>query len=321
MNEFRTLKPGEKIEENGFYSISLDRHHSQPCVGPSVTSGVLRKMELETPSVVWATSKLNPDPWPSDDSTALMLGRAMAALVEGGSDELKKHYLVADEEWPKKPTAPQIKAYEEGRATEKATESVEWWVKIKEDGRDVLDGAQLEMIMGMGSVLTKDPAACAALDGEPEVTMAYQDEETGLWLLARPDLVSFAGLVSDYKKVNTQGNPFNERLVDKRISKHGYDMQMAFACEVFERLTGGWPELVGLVFQHDKPPHDVILREISEEDLRIGQFRNRRSIQRFRECLDANHWPGPGEHVGIYNRPTYERDRLIEEMQKAGTAP
>ena len=46
MTEIRTLADDEQITEPGFYAISLDRHHSQPCDGPSVTSGVLRKMEL-----------------------------------------------------------------------------------------------------------------------------------------------------------------------------------------------------------------------------------------------------------------------------------
>ena len=44
--EIRTLADGELIAEPGFYNISLDRHHAQPCNGPSVTSGILRKMGI-----------------------------------------------------------------------------------------------------------------------------------------------------------------------------------------------------------------------------------------------------------------------------------
>jgi hypothetical protein len=118
----------------------------------------------------------------------------------------------------------------------------------------------------------------------------------------------------------TMGGAFDERLVDSRITLHGYDMQGAFACEGFEQLTGHWPAF-GIIAQHDVAPHSVILREIPDEDLRIGKFRNHRSLTRFRECLDSGHWPGPGENLGAYQRPTWQREQLLEEMNTAGTSP
>ncbi len=104
-HEIRTISDDELITENGFYQISMDRHHSQPCDGPSVTSGVLRKMILSTPADVWAFHQLNPDRWPDDDRPALWLGRAMAAYIEGGMDEVSKHFLILPEDKPNKLTA------------------------------------------------------------------------------------------------------------------------------------------------------------------------------------------------------------------------
>ena len=319
--EIRTLGPDEKITEPGFYNISLDRHHSQPCDGPSVTSGVLRKMELATPADVWAFSQLNPDRWVQDDKTALRLGRAMAAYIEGGMEEVAKHFLVLPEDKPRRPTPAQIKAYADGKYTEAGTRSVEFWAALDTDPRDQITDAEQKMIEDMGKVLAADPMASAVMGGIPEITMAYQDDQTGLWLLARPDTVNFDGTVTDFKKVNTQGRPFNYRVVDSRITEHGYDMQLAFAAEVFEALTGQWPSSAGIIAQWDAKPHHVILREIAEEDLRIGQFRNRRAISRFAECLKSNYWPGPGDDVGAYQRPQWQRDMLLQEMNTEGTAP
>lgn len=321
MTEIRTLGPDEKITEPGFYNISLERHHSQPCDGPSVTSGVLRQMELATPADVWAFSLLNPDRWIKPQTTALRLGRAMAAYVEGGMDEVAKHFCVLPADKPNKPTAAQLKAHEEGRATEVALRSIEFWKAVAADPRDPLTDAEQTMIEDMGKVLALDPAACAVMGGLPEITMAYQDDQTGLWLLSRPDTVNFDGTVTDYKKINTQGRPFSYRTVDNRITDHGYDMQLAFGAEVFESLTEQWPTMAGIIAQWDARPHHVILREISEEDLRIGQFRNRRAIARFAECLASNHWPGPGDDVGAYQRPTWQRDMLLNEMNTENEAP
>lgn len=317
----RTLGPDEKISEPGFYQMPLDRHHSQPCVGPSVTSGVLRKMELQTPADVWAFHLLNPDRWPSEDTTALRLGRAMAAYVEGGMEEVAKHFLVLPDDKPRKPTAAQIAAYEQGRATDAAIASVEFWNAVAADPRDQVSDSEIQTIKNMGVALSLDPAAREALSGIPEVTMAWQDERTGLWCLSRPDQVRFDGMLSDYKKVNTQGRPFDYRVCDRRITEHGYDMQMAFAAEGFERLTGNWPSMVGLVFQWDKPPHHTIMREISDEDLRMGQFRNQRALLRFRECLDSGVWPGPGDDVGAYQRPDWHREMILNEMNTEGKTP
>ncbi|MGL6209703.1 MAG: PD-(D/E)XK nuclease-like domain-containing protein [Paracoccaceae bacterium] len=321
MTEIRTLGLDEQITEPGFYNISLERHHSQPCDGPSVTSGVLRKMELATPADVWAFSQLNPDRWPSNDRPALRLGRAMAAYVEGGMAEVAKHFLVLPEDKPRRPTPAQIEAFDEGRLTDANRKSVPFWRDADADPRDKLSDADMLMIENMGRALAADPAASAVMGGVPEVTMAWQDEITGLWLLSRPDTVNFDGTVTDYKKINTQGRPFSYRVVDGRITDHGYDMQLAFAAEVFERLTGEWPSSAGIIAQWDQAPHHVILREIAEEDLRIGQWRNRRAIARFAECLASGHWPGPGDDVGAYQRPEWQRTMLMEEMQVAGTAP
>lgn len=308
------LRPDETIAEPGFYRMPLARHHAQPCDGVSVTSSVIRAMELQTPADVWAFSLLNPDRWEKPQTDALRIGRAMAAYVEGGMDEVAKHFLVLPADKPRRPTPQQIEAFDQGRATETGKASVEFWRAVDADPRDPLTDAELLTIRDMGRALVADPAACAVMGGEPEVTMAFRDEVTGIWVLSRPDTVNFDGTVTDYKRMNTQGRPFNSRVVDSRITEHGYDMQLALAAEAFERLTGEWPGLAAIVAQWDQPPHHVILREISEEDLRIGQWRNRRALTRFHECLTSGDWPGPGADVGAYRRPEWQLQQISEQM-------
>ena len=319
--EIRTLGPGEKISEPGFYNIPMSVHHGQPCDGVSVTSSVLRKMEMETPADYFAFSPLNPDRWPDEDRDALRMGRAMAAYIEGGPEEVERHFWVLPKDKPKRPTAAQVTAYKEGRGTDAGIRSIEFWAKVEADPRDVISETEWATICDMGKVLAKDPVAAVALGGIPEITMAFYDDVNDLWCLSRPDQVSFDGMVTDYKRVNTQGQPFNHRVVDLKITSYGYHQQIAFAAEAFEALTGEFPDQAGLIFQTDKPPHHVVLRPVDEEALAIGTFQNRRARRRFRECLDANDWPGPGEDIGSYQMPDWFRTRLIEEMQMEAKAP
>lgn len=321
MTTIRTLAPGQKISEPGFYNIPLSVHHGQPCDGVSVTSGILRTMELQTPADVWAFHQLNPFRWERPQTDALRLGVAMALYVEGEKYRVLEGFRLHPEDKPRRPTATQIKAYDEGRFTEASQISVEYWRAVDAEPQDYLTFAELDLICTMGKVLAADPAAAAVMGGIPEVTMAVQDERTGLWLLSRPDTVNFDGSVTDYKKMAPGGRPFSYRMVDQRITDYAMDMQIAFAAEVFEALTGTWPGVAGIVAQSDTAPHHVILREISEEDLRFGQFRNRRAIDRFAECLASGDWPGPGADVGAYQRPEWQRTMLLEQMQISGVAP
>lgn len=319
--EIRTLGPDEKITDPGFYQISLDRHHTQPCDGPSVTSGVLRKMELATPADVWAFSLLNPNRWVQEDKTALRLGRAMAAYVEGGMEEVAKHFLVLPEDKPRRPTAAQIASFDAGKPTDAAKISVPYWRGVDADPRDPITDAEQKMIEDMGNVLAADPGAAAVMGGMPEITMAWFCEESGLWVLSRPDTVNFDGSMSDYKKLSTQGKPMTHWLLDRRIEQHGYHQQMALAVEAFYNLTEQEATSVGLVFQSDAAPHHVVLREIDSEAISIGHFQNRRARMRFRECMDSNFWPGPGNDVGAFQMSDGFRKRILEEMQMAGVAP
>ncbi|PZQ99180.1 MAG: hypothetical protein DI533_00280 [Cereibacter sphaeroides] len=319
--EIRTLAPDEIISEPGFYRMPLSRHHAQPCDAPSVTSGVLRQMELATPADVWAFHSLNPDRWERGESDALRMGVAMALFVEGGKDAVLTGFKLHDEDRPRQPTAAQIAKYDAGEGTEAGIKSVEYWRAVNAYPDAYLTNAELDEICTMGAVLASDPAAAAVMGGEPEITMAVQDERTGLWLLSRPDTVSFDGSVTDYKRMGTKGEPFSYRTVDNAITRYGYDMQISFAASVFEALTMEWPRVAGIVAQWSSPPHHVILREIAEEDLRIAQFRNRRAIDRFAECLKSGHWPGPGEVVGAYHRPEWQREMLLNEMNLENQAP
>jgi hypothetical protein len=369
----RILAPGEQITEAGFYNISLDVHHGQPCDGPSVTSGILRTIEHGTPADVWAFHKLNPNRWEKPETDALRLGRAMAAWIEGGMDAVAKEYLVLPEDKPNRPTdamlesyrsngsgdlsmfailpekrprrpsQAQIEAVQNGVGSDTAVEAVrfwhaidqdprtyvtqaefdaiitqkgriEFWANVEADGRTPLSDAEITMIRNMGRAFDEDPAAAAIMGGLPEITMAWRDPETGLWLLARPDTVNFDGTVTDYKKVAAQGRPFTAGLIDRRITQHGYHMQLAFAGEGMEALGIGWPQLAAIVAQSDAPPHHIIPRVINEEALRFGQFQNRAALRTFATCLDTGHWPGPGELIGEYQMPEFEKQRIADRM-------
>lgn len=317
----RTLADGEKITEPGIYAISLERHHSQPCNGFSVTSGVLRTMELGTPADVWAFHRLNPARFEKQDTDALRMGVAMALYVEGGPQKVLEGFQLHAEDKPRRPTTAQIAAYYEGRASDAAVASVEYWRAVDADPNAYLTKDEFAELCAMGAILERDPNASVVMRGMPEVTMAWRDESTGIWVLSRPDVISLEPSVIDYKRMATRGGYFSPTLVDRRIDDGGYLQQIALGAEGFERLYGEWPNLTGIVAQLASPPYHVITRAMDEEDLRIAQFQNRRALTRISECLLSGQWPGPGEVVGSYQMRKERRESLLAQMNTEGTAP
>lgn len=331
------LDDGEKITEPGFYRITLDRHHNQPCDGLCVTSSILRTIELQSLAEVYAFHPLNPDRYEKPETDALREGRAMALLVEGGPDALKEYFTILGPDTPKKPTKPQRAAFERtGEWSDAAKDGAKFWAEVEASGKSVLKMEDYAQLLAMSLALRRDPGAVATLDGIPELTMAWKDEATGIWLLSRPDMVNFDGFVGDYKKVAAQNRPFNGELVDRRITDHGYDMQLAFAAEVLEKVTGHfgspiWPEQAAILAQSDKVPYHPLVREISQEDLRIGQYRNRSALKLFANAVEQTAklkaqgrdpwqaWPGPGAHSSFYKRPEWQTERLLQRMDV--TAP
>ncbi|MAI35051.1 MAG: hypothetical protein CMM07_25715 [Rhodopirellula sp.] len=318
--DIRTLKEGEKITEPGFYNIPLSVHHSQPCEGISVTSGVLRMMELESPAQVWAHHQLNPNSRPKKRTKAMYIGAAMAALIAGGLKELWKQFLVLPEDMPYFPKEETWKAFEEKRCNraESVTACIRWQ-KVLDDPRDSLTLKDVALLRDMAVVLSDDPSAQLAITGLPEITMAAWDDVNQLWLLSRPDTVNItARIISDYKKMATKGEPFTTQVVDRNIDRHGYGMQLAFGCDVFQRLTGHWLENCAIAAQWESYPHHVIIRPIEEHHLVEDMWLNRRAAKRFRKCLDSGHWPGPGQESAPYRRPDWRSEWINKQMENEG---
>lgn len=321
MIEIRDLGPDEKITEPGCYRMPLEQHHNQPCIGVSVTSSVLRTLEYGTPADVWWASVLNPDRYEAKERAALWMGRAMHAWIEGGEEVLKRDFIVLPESCPKRPTEAQLNAENPSPSSVKAMSFWEKvWARQKATGKDLITHSEFETIKLMGEALARDPLATAVIGGEPEITMAYQDEETGLWVLSRLDNMTWDGLLSDYKKISTQGDYLTPQICKYRTWKHGYHMQLALGAEAYFKLTGNWPTDCALVYQMDSVPYHSLTLALGQKALYWGMVANHRSMRLFRKCLDEGHWPGPGEDPQEFGL-TDKQDEAFQKRQAEGDLP
>lgn len=315
--------PGQLIANNGQYDIPMSVYHSQCCAGPSVSSSGLRKIYLESPADFWATSDLNENRWEPADNDAFTFGRAAHSLLLGDED-FGKHFAIIPKSAPPRPTTAQIGARAEGRITDSSSERFGFWDEFDavNEGKDYLKEEELEAIHHIGHALESHPIVSVLLDGQAEQSLIWKDEQTGIWLKSRLDILAGTGDFADLKSTIQKSLP----LLYRDIQRHGYDMQLGlatmavenvlnvpFTAEVYEGKS------CILLFVHKKPPYHVMPVEVDFDALYWARIKCRSAINTMAECIKTEHWPGPVEGIATYSA-TYEASKLAE-MQADGLLP
>jgi PDDEXK-like uncharacterized protein DUF3799 len=169
--------------------------------------------------------------------------------------------------------------------------------EARAEGKVALLAKDVERVDAMALALSHDKLAMRLLsDGQPEVSAFWHDEEWGVTRRARFDW-SASNIITDYK---TCASAQPGRL-PKVVCDFGYDMQAANYIDVATGCDLD-PIAFAFVFQEKEPPHLVTVAEVDGEFLARGQRRVERALEIYRDCREADLWPGytpTGEFVTL----------------------
>jgi len=185
----------------------------------------------------------------------------------------------------------------ESYPSEKRTEFKPWhggatyckeWV-AKHSDRPVMTQEQLNKLPKIRERLLALPEFGSALKtGQTEVAFFKMDEETGLMLKCRCDLVATdvngCTWIFDPKKV--QSGEANERDFGKSCASYGYHIQ----CAAYLNIARA-SKFVFVPFD-DSEPFDACQYELTHEDFNAGYQEWRRLLLAYAKCLRENKWPG-----------------------------
>jgi hypothetical protein len=303
------LKDGEKVSKPGLYRCSSNWYHSQCCIGPSVSSTGLRTIFMKSPAHFWQTSSLNPryeDARTADEKEALLVGRAAHHILLG-QENFERHFVIR----------PSIF---DNWLTKKAKE---WRKEMWDEGFDVLEPKHIIQIAGMRRGLANDPLVQQGiLNGAIELSMFWLDEETGLWLKARPDAIPNED--GDYGDLKTTVS-VDDDAIRRTIGERGYFMQGALTGEGHKALFKTEMQSFTLAFVEKKEPFCAATSTIPEADLDLGHEANRAAMRMLKRCMEAGRWPGPGgmtsdaqyRHILPFQRMKFENrlSAMKQEMQ------
>ena len=273
--------PAGLITDPGCYvDLDIDRYHGQCTAGPSISSSGLRTVFIDSPAHYWVTSALNPNRIDEPANEALILGRAAHHLLLG-EEAFGRHFVVRPDEAP------------DGRAWNGNNLSCKAWLEAQaKAGLTVLTPAQIEIIRGMrASLAAHHLVQGGILDGAVERSLLWKDEETGIWLKARPDVIPTAA--GDFADLKTAARVAPEDLT-RAVSDRRLDMQAALVKWGAKAVLGIDMTDFALVFVEKSPPHCVEIRVIRPDDIAAAEDDLRAALQLFARCLERGHWPGPG---------------------------
>lgn len=292
------------ITEGGVYrDLPMEQYHSDCCAGPSVSSTVLRQSEIYSLRHGWLQSHLNPDR-EFNPAKHFRIGTALHSLALEG-ELSKKHFALSP--------------YDEFRTKE----AKDWRDKRLNEGKTVLKQTDVDKVKGMLESLLEEPVIQAGLfdeNGELECSLIHKDEETGLWLKARPDVVPTNDMQVDLKSCADA----RLRAVRRSIEEYGYYMQLALSDELYEKVLGIKMKTHAFVFIESEPPYAVSVAELDEDFIAWGRVQNRRAMRRFADCLskgvEARHFPKYENAEYLVSAPPWLSERLTKE-QDAGLLP
>lgn len=266
----------------------------------------------------WANSPMNPArPPESEDSSALRIGKAAHDAILLG-ERWDSHYFILPE------------GFNAAHTSRFASTIAERDVCIRRGMTVLTHGEHKTVIDVVDAIGAREGAPEALSAGVPEMTLAWQDKDTGVWLRARPDWLpnsiinDCAGLpriVSDLKFMDARHcHPDGW---SRAVGGFGYHISAAFYDMGIEAIYGRGADAHIFLPVEKTYPHYVSIYQLPAADLARGKAQCRIAIRRFADALakgqGVENWPGytlDVEQVGLTN----EYRRVIDEHGSRGDA-
>lgn len=300
---------GPIISAAGAYeNISAADYHGNPHLlpGPSLSASGAKVIIEQSPLHFWHQSCLNPNREESDADHFAVGRAAHDLLLLGGDWRTRYHVLPEGFAWNK---------------TVAMAEQIAAATYAKKKGKTLIKAADIKLVERIADRISSSAdARNALLRGKAEVTLAWQDELTGVWLRARPDFMPLTIIekapiraVPDLKMMAPAH--CSPRGFAKAIDNFGYHYAAAHYGEGMYRVFGNYPTHWFHVVIEKEEPHTVSLYELPAEDIERGRLLMRQAINVFDQCCKRNDWPGYTPAPMQVGLPIYARMRVDESTE------
>lgn len=292
------LLPGIPANDGIYAHISDLVYHADP---DSLSSSGAR---LLTPPSVPALYRQAQDT-PPDPKRAYDFGHAAHKMVLGEGSQLvmldpAKHGLTKDGKLSPKPSSCGL------------------WIataqKARNEGKIPMAKAEIQKAQRMAGVVHTHPIAQRLLvEGTPEVSGYWHDDETGIRCRFRPDFLPDRPgrmICVDYKTAQSA----NPSAFERAAGDYGYHQQVAWYLDGLREVGISDDAAFLFIVQEKTPPYLMSLVQLDPEHVELGRRQNRRALETFAKCTAEKVWPGYGDGIHLAKLPAWTVKRIEADL-------
>lgn len=191
----------------------------------------------------------------------------------------------------------------------------EEWAEAEASGKTILRQKQYEDIEGMANALTRNPLALALLKSPGYVEATIHWDHEGIPAKCRPDFLRNDGLIIDLKTCRSA----KPSLFHRDAENYHYALSVALTCSGYESLHGKPADNYVFLCVETEAPYIIECYEsMAPMDevsgltyLEYGRYHLEALLNRYRECLAANHWPTYSGKIEPMKAPAWAVNKAI----------
>jgi hypothetical protein len=193
------------------------------------------------------------------------------------------------------------------------TEGKQRWAEFTaaHAGKNFVEADDHEKILAMRHALCAHPTAGEFIGtpGKTEVSILWEDRETGVLCKARIDKVGMIGewpIIGDLK---TSADA-SRRAFERDIYNYGYGLQAAHYLDGLETLyplpANGQPfRRFAFFVVESAAPWAVAVYEPDDTTLAQAAMDRQRFLRRWKRCVETGHWPGYPDGIELVSYPAW----------------
>lgn len=258
-----------------YYNLPENEYRADPAIACSDIKKILK-----SPLEYWTYSWMNPNKPVQAKTPAMILGSALHKFILEKEDFYKEYIVLPNkleldsEFYEKESEKPDFD-------TSFALPSSKNAKTFKYIGdRKIIKQSDFTLINEMSGYLGQLPVVNKVFTGgNAEVSLFWQDEETGLMCKCRPDYLT-KNYIADYKSINLVDN------INYSIADGDYHIQKAFYLHGLQMVTNCDHNNFIFIFQQKEAPYLVRNKSLNEELLEFGGQLFRHGLSIAKEHFD-----------------------------------
>ena len=166
--------------------------------------------------------------------------------------------------------------------------------RLVTEGKTIITAVDYNAITAMAEAIGEHPAAGALVrgEGQTEVSMFWDDDETGLACKCRPDI--WMGRVIVDLKTTEDASPEG---FARSIQNYGYGIQAA------HYLAGSGADTFLFVAVEKKAPYAVAVYQLDVMSLEICELKRRDMLQLWASCRESDAFPAYSDECQLISLP------------------